>query len=166
MKTLHLEKQISTLKRERNAAMRRAKAAELAAQKDRERFKELHDLRTADFESRDALEMELLSLKEQIKHYTTPKPRASVVDWFRTKVIRAQNWLKVKRLSKARVDAITEYGNVPNHLISLAQRYWEQDLRRLRYEAPREFDRDGKPAKWNNSGPDLVQRIKIILGRA
>ena len=84
---------------------------------------------------------------------------------------RIVNRFKIWRLNRARVEAISEAGYIPEKLVKIAERYWEEDQKRLKIDEQirnihygnehtgiAQVERVCKPSIW--------RRIAIILGRA
>jgi len=88
-------------------------------------------------------------------------------------VNRIVNRFKIWRLNRARVEAISEAGYIPEKLIAIAQRYWEEDQKRLQRDEQIRAIHYGNQQNMQNYAvveracrPSLLRRLAIILGRA
>lgn len=176
MKASTLEKINTRIQRELGQAKRRARKAELALARDKDKFSELHALATKMADERDgwaktAAEMRILvqeaehqlSLERTVWRKFGKALHALLDHWAQRKKTRVWNWWLVKRLNKPRVEAVTEAGYIPAKLIKIAHQYWEHDQKRLQHD---EQIVGGSDYTVYSRPPGFFRRLKIILGRA
>jgi len=178
MKASTFEKQISALKRERNAFARRAKVEEKSRIEQKKQFDELVESRRQIAEARDralnwyneaaASNTDLASELERANTVWKRLAQA-LTEFIKTGIEKRKqrlvNWFMVKRLNKPRVEAVTEAGYIPAKLIKIAHKYWEYDQERLQHDEQIVSERHSDFTLYSRP-PGIFRRIKIILGRA
>jgi hypothetical protein len=178
MKASTFEKQISALKRERNAAHRRANTEERERIKLKQALAELTVSSLNLVGQRDAASAQEELLRVQLNEVLLQlgaersvwKNLAKALTTFIQTGIekrkqRLVNWFMVQRLNKQRVEAVTQAGYIPTKLIKLAHKYWEHDQQRLAHDEQIVWHTSTDYTHYSRP-PSLWRKLKIIMGRA